>query len=146
MITGYITPVQVGVGTDGIALYADQTATATTWINFSYQGSFVLMGLLFFILFAFFNDIEAHMPTVHDTLQEKKRAECEAMGIEYIPAQERERMEKEAQKAEAEENRIRELKEYCAKHGKDFDTENQKVLDKRAKKAAKKAARKARKK
>ncbi|MCC8099284.1 MAG: MFS transporter [Clostridiales bacterium] len=146
MVTGYTTPVQIGTDADGIALYADQTSAATTWISFSYQGAFVLMGLLFFVLFAFFNDIEAHMPTVHDALQERKRAECEAQGIEYIPAQELERMEKEAQKAEAEENRIRELKEYCAKHGKDFDIENQKVLDKRAKKAAKKAARKARKK
>lgn len=45
----------------------------------------------------------------------------------------------------AEENRIAELKEYCAKKGLDFDTENQKHLDKVAKKAAKKTAKKAKK-
>ena len=45
----------------------------------------------------------------------------------------------------AEENRVAELKEYCAKKGLDFDTENQKHLDKVAKKAAKKTAKKAKK-
>ena len=44
---------------------------------------------------------------------------------------------------EAEENRVKELKEYCQKKGLDFDTENQKYLDKKAKKDAKKAAKKA---
>ena len=47
------------------------------------------------------------------------------------------------QQKEAEENRVRELKEYCEKKGLDFDTENQKYLDKKAKKDAKKAAKKA---
>lgn len=44
---------------------------------------------------------------------------------------------------EAEEIRIKELKETCAKKGLDFDTENQKYLDKKAKKDAKKAAKRA---
>ena len=47
------------------------------------------------------------------------------------------------QQKEAEENRIKELKEYCQKKGLDFDTENQKYLDKKARKDAKKAAKKA---
>ena len=49
------------------------------------------------------------------------------------------------QQTEAEENRIRELKEKCAAKGLDFDTENQKYLDKMAAKKAKKEARKAKK-
>ncbi len=145
-VTKYATPEQVGsfVNKSGkeIALYADQTAGATAWINFSYQGCFILMGILFFVLFTFFFKVERDMPTVQEALQEKKRKECEAMGIEYIPQKEQERREREAQKAEAEANRVKELREYCAKRGLDFDKENQKVLDKRAAKAAKKAARK----
>nr|WP_325258989.1 MFS transporter [uncultured Oscillibacter sp.] len=145
-VTKYDTPEQIGsfVNKKGqeIALYADQTIGATNWINFSFQGSFLLMGVLFFVLFVFFFKIERNMPTVQEALAEKKRKECEAMGIEYIPQKELERREREAQKEEAEANRIKDLKEYCAKRGLDFDKENQKVLDKRAAKAAKKAKRK----
>ncbi|MCM1542780.1 MAG: MFS transporter [Blautia sp.] len=146
MVTNYTTPEQIGEVTKEsgkvVALFADQPAAASGWINFAYQGSFLFMGILFFILFAFFFDIEKRMPVVHDALQQKKKEECEAMGIAYIPAQEQERMEREKQKAEAEENRIRELQEHCRKTGKNFEEENQKVLEKQAKKAAKKAKKK----
>lgn len=145
-VTKYTTPEQVGsfINKKGkeIALYADQTAGATNWINFSFQGAFVLMGILFFVLFTFFFKVERDMPVVQDALQEKKRKECEAMGIEYIPQKEQERREREAQKAEAEAIRVKELREQCAKRGLDFDTENQKYLSKQAAKQAKKAARK----
>lgn len=141
-VTKYATPEQVGsfINKKGkeIALYADQTAGATNWINFSFQGAFVLMGILFFVLFTFFFKVERDMPVVQDALQEKKRKECEAMGIEYIPQKEQERREREAQKAEAEAIRVKELREQCAKRGLDFDTENQKYLSKQAKKAARK--------
>lgn len=145
-VTKYTTPEQVGsfINKKGkeIALYADQTAGATNWINFSFQGAFVLMGILFFVLFTFFFKVERDMPVVQDALQEKKRKECETMGIEYIPQKEQERREREAQKAEAEAIRVKELREQCAKRGLDFDTENQKYLSKQAAKQAKKAARK----
>lgn len=145
-VTKYATPEQIGsfVNKKGqeIALYADQTAGATGWINFSFQGSFLLMGVLFFVLFTFFFKIEKDMPAVQESLAERKRRECEAMGIEYIPQKELERREREAQRAEAEANRVRELKEKCAKQGLSFEQENQKVLDRRAAKEAKKAGRK----
>ena len=99
----------------------------------------MLTGVLFFILFAFFFKIERDMPTVQKALEEKKRKECEAKGIVYIPQSELEKQERARQAQEAEENRIKELKEKCAKRGLDFNTENQKVLDKRAAKKAKKA-------
>lgn len=146
-VSKYSTPEQIGsfVNEKGkeIALYADQTAAATAWINLSYQGVMIAQGILFFVLFAFFFKIERDMPVVQKALEDKKKAECEAQGIVYIPQSELERQERAKQAEEAEQNRIKELKEKCAKNGRDFDTENQKVLDKRAKKAAKKAARKA---
>lgn len=144
--TNYSTPEIVGsfINKKGneIMLYADQTSGATGWINFSYQGSNMVTGILFFVLFVFFFKIEKHMPTVQAALEEKKRKECQAKGIEYIPQSELEKRERAKQAQEAEESRIQELKAYCEKTGKDFDTENQKVLDKRAAKAAKKAAKK----
>ena len=146
-VTKYTTPEQVGsfVNSKGkeIALYADQTSAATTWINFSYAGIMVMQGILFFVLFAFFFKIERDMPIVQKTLEDKKKGECEAQGIEYIPQSEMEKLERAKQKEEAEAARISELKAYCEKKGLDFEKENQKVLDKRAKKEARKAAKKA---
>lgn len=80
------------------------------------------------------------MPQVSRELQERKVAECAALGIEYIPADELQRREIAEQERIAEENRIRELKEKCARNGLDFEAENRKVLEKREKKEAKQAA------
>ena len=137
MITGYAQPTAVGTDASGVTLYADQTAAATSWINFSYQGTYIILGALIFVIFLFFFDIESHLPTVAKALQERRAAECAALGIEYVPAEELRRREVEEQERKSEEIRIQELKETCAKKGLDFDTENQKVLDKRAAKAAK---------
>lgn len=150
MVNGYTQPVATGAfDANGIALYMDQPAAAVNWINFGYQGSYIIIGLVVFFVFCFVFKLEKDMPQISRELQERKVAECAKLGIEYIPADELERREIEAQEKEAEETRIQELKVYCEKKGLDFDAENQKVLDKRAAKAAKaeaKAAKKAAKK
>lgn len=130
----YETPKQIGVLQNGVAQYADQRGMAVTWINFSYQGSIALTGLLFFVLFLFFFNIDKIMPQVTRELEERKKAECAAMGIDYIPSEELQRKELVEQKAEAERNRIAELKAHCEKKGLDFETENQKYLAKQARK------------
>ncbi|MCR4676198.1 MAG: MFS transporter [Sphaerochaetaceae bacterium] len=135
MATKYAQPVKIGVNDLGVALYADQPAAATAWINMSYQGSYILIGAIVFFVFLLVFDIEKKMPQVSRELQERRVAECAALGIEYIPADVLQRLEIEQQEKEAEEIRIKELKEKCAKKGLDFETENQKYL---AKKAAKK--------
>ncbi len=148
MATKYETPVAIGTFEKKgkiIEQFADQPAAATTWINFSYQGAIALTAALFLILFLFFFDIDKKMPEVTKTLIERKRAECEAKGIPYVSPEEQQKAEIARQQIEAEEIRIKELKETCAKKGLDFDTENQKYLDKKAKKDARKAARKAKK-
>ncbi len=149
MLTGYTQPQQIGSivneAGDKIALYADQPAAAVNWINMAYQGSYIVIGIFIFVIFFFLFDLEKHLPQVSKELQERKVAECAKLGIEYIPADELERREIAEQERVAEENRIKELKERCAKKGLDFDKENQKVLDKRAAAAAKKAAKAAKK-
>ncbi len=144
MASGYMQPEKIGMNGD-IALYADQPAAATGWINVAYQGSYILIGVLVFVIFFFLFDIEKHLPQVSRELQERKVAECAALGIEYIPADELERREREEAFRQAEEIRVKELKEKCAKQGLNFDKENQKVLDKRAAKEAKAAAKAAKK-
>lgn len=146
MVNGYTQPVATGAfDANGIALYMDQPAAAVNWINFGYQGSYIIIGLVVFFVFCFVFKLEKDMPQISRELQERRVAECAKLGIEYIPADELERREIEAQEKEAEETRIQELKAYCEKKGLDFDAENQKVLDKRAAKAAKAAAKAAKK-
>lgn len=146
MLTGYMQPQQIGTGADGIALFADQPAAATAWINLAYQGSFILVGIVVFFIFCFVFKIEDDMPQISRELQERKVAECAKLGIEYIPADELERREIAEQERIAEENRVKELREKCAKKGLDFEAENQKVLAKRAAKEEKAAKRNAKKK
>lgn len=146
MTSGYMQPQQIGTSADGIALYADQAAGAVNWINFAYQGSFIIVGVIVFFMFCFVFKIEYDMPVISKELQERKIAECARLGIEYIPADELERREREEAERMTEENRIAELRDYCAKKGLDFETENRKVLDKRAAQLAKKAGKEKRKK
>ena len=145
MLTKYAQPSEIGVA-EGVKLYADQPAAATGWINFAYQGSYIIIGVLVFVMFKFLFDIEKKMPTVSRELQDRRVAEYAAQGLEYIPADELERREIEAQKAEVEAARIADLKALCQKKGLDFETENQKYLDKQAAKEARKAAKAAKRK
>lgn len=146
MMTGYAQPEQIGTSAEGIALYADQPAGATGWINFAYQGSYIIIGIVVFFIFCFVFRIEKDMPKISRELQDRKVAECAKLGIEYIPADELERREIAEQERIAEENRIKELRDRCTKRGLDFETENKKVLDKRAAKKAKADAKAAKKK
>ena len=145
MATGYMQPQQVGVSPSGVALFADQNAAATGWINFAYQGSYIIIGLMFFFIFCFVFRLEYQMPQVSKELQDRKIADCAKLGIEYIPADVLQKREIEEQEREAEEIRIKELKEKCQKKGLNFEVENKKILDKREAKrvkAEKKAAKK----
>ena len=71
-----------------------------------------------------------------------------ARGEEWVEPEELERREREALAREAEENRLQDLRELCAKKGLDFETENAKYLAKqeeKQRKAAEKQAKKAKK-
>lgn len=144
MLTGYAKPEQIGTSPNGIALYADQTAASTDWINMCYQGSFIILGIVMFVVFLLFFKIEDGLNDVEVELQERKRAEYAAKGLTYISPEELERLEIEKQEQESEKIRIKELQDRCKKRGLNFETENQKVLSKRAKKKEK-AERKAKK-
>ena len=92
-----------------------------------------------------FVDVEKKMPQINQELLARKKAAVLAQGGEWIEPEELERREREALAAQHEADRIADLKALCQRKGLDFDTENQKYLDRQAKKEAKAAAKAARK-
>lgn len=84
-----------------------------------------------------FIDIEKKLPQINEELMRRKKEAVLARGEEWIDPEELERREREQSEREREENRIHDLKEYCARKGLDFGAENQKYLDKKAKRAKK---------
>lgn len=116
MITKYEVPQVIGE-VDGIMKYADQPAAASGWINFAYQGTYIIMGLMYFLVFLRLFNLDKHLPSIQHDIEERKIAECKAAGIDYVPAAEQQRLEIEKQQREAEENRIRELKNAASARG-----------------------------
>ena len=92
-----------------------------------------------------FVDVEKKMPQINQELLDRKKQAVLAQGGEWIEPEELERREREALAAQHEADRIADLKALCQRKGLDFDTENQKYLDRQAKKEAKAAAKAARK-
>ena len=111
MITRYAQPQQIGTSPEGVALYADQADAAVNWINFAYQGSSIIVGVVVFFMFSFVFKIEDDMPMISEELQKRRVTECAKLGIEYIPADELERREREEADRMTEDNRIEELKQ-----------------------------------
>ena len=140
MITKYAVPKVVGESAEGILFYADQTAASTNWINIAYQGSFIMVGIMFLLVFLLFFDLDNHLPKMQKDLEDRKIEKCKELGIEYVPASVQEQLEKEEQERIAEEARVKDLEDLCRRKGLNFEEENRKYLEKKAKKDAKKAA------
>lgn len=90
------------------------------------------------ILILFFMNLEGKLPDMQKAVRARYKAAAEARGEVWVSPEELEQKEKEENARLAEEARISDLKAKCEKRGLDFDTENQKYLDKKAKKANKK--------
>ncbi|MBE5951538.1 MAG: hypothetical protein E7260_08085 [Lachnospiraceae bacterium] len=99
----------------------------------------IILATAYVILLPFM-DVEKKLPMINAELLERKKAAVLARGEEWIEPEELERMEAEENARVTEENRIEDLKEYCAKKGLDFDTENAKYFAKLEKKAKKQKA------
>ncbi len=85
-----------------------------------------------------FVDVEKHLPEMNEELIHRQKEAMLARGEEWVSPEEQEKREHETLVREAEEARIADLKEKCARKGMDFETENAKYLAKKARKAAKK--------
>lgn len=118
-----------------VAGQAQQCEAVNNWILFVYYGSYAIYAVIIFVVCIFFN-AEKMMPQIHADLRERAKKAAEARGEVYVSPEETERLEMEEAARELEASRIAELKEKCTRKGLDFDTENQKYLDKLAKKQA----------
>lgn len=87
----------------------------------------------------FFFIVEKFLKTDREKVLARQQAEAEAAGIEWIPPEERLRLEQEQADREAEEARKAELKARCERKGLSYEAEEAKYQKKLAEKAAKKA-------
>ena len=114
-----------------------QPAGVINWIYFI-KYAVPAIEYVIIILILFFMNLENKLPDMQKAIRERYKAAAEARGEVWISPEELEEKEREENARLAEEARIADLKTKCEKRGLDFDTENRKYLDKKAKKANKK--------
>jgi GPH family glycoside/pentoside/hexuronide:cation symporter len=124
------------------ALDTAQPAGVINWLMFIKYGVPIIQYVLI-IGILIFMDLEKKLPKMQEEIQLRRKAACEARGEVYYTPEEKAKLEEEENARLAEESRILDLKEKCKKKGLDFETENQKYLDKQAEKRAKIAAKNA---
>lgn len=112
--------------------------TVKSFMTLAFYAFDILLAVANLIILPFV-DVEKHLPEINRELERRKKEAVLARGEEWIEPEELERRENELREKEYEENRIADLKEYCARKGLDFETENAKYLAKQVKKQAKKA-------
>ena len=113
-----------------------QPVGVINWLYFiKYAVPAIEYGIIILILF--FMNLEKKLPDMQKEIRARYKALAEARGEVWISPEELEEKEKEENARLAEEARIADLKEKCIKRGLDFDTENQKYLDKKANKEKK---------
>jgi GPH family glycoside/pentoside/hexuronide:cation symporter len=142
---GYISPASINATSDTII---NQPASAQNFITWMYVGVPMIAYIIIAIIFTFY-DLESKIPQISKDIVARKKAEAEARGEVYITPEEKVAAEQAELEKKAEENRIKELKEKCAKKGLNFDEEEAKyqaqLAEKKAKEEAKKAAAEAKK-
>lgn len=123
--------------------------TVKSFMSLSFYLFDIIMAVAFLVLIPFVN-VEKKLPEINAELLRRKKEAILAKGGTWLEPEEQDRVEREQAEREAEENRIADLHQYCAKKGLDFETENAKYLskqeDKRRKREAKQTKKKAKKK
>lgn len=132
-LTGYVAP--SGTAEE----IAQMTQSSAAQFLFS-AGVFLVpaIGFTLIILLMIPFKIEKELPTIQAEIAERHKVEAAARGEEYISPEELERREQEALDKIAEEKRMQELKDKCAKKGLIFEEEEAKYQAKLAAKKNKK--------
>lgn len=139
LVTGIFAGVyETGLNMNGYDPLADmvQPMGVINWIYFI-KYAVPAIEYVIIILILFFMNLENKLPDMQKAIRARYQAAAEARGEVWISPEELEEKEREENARLAEEARIADLKIKCEKRGLDFDTENQKYLDKIAKKAKK---------
>lgn len=141
VITAVMTPLnavyETGLTLNGyVPGAAQQTAGVNNWILFAYYGAYAILAVIIFVVCIFF-DVEKKMPEIHAELRRRAQKAAEDRGEVYVSPEEQDRIELEQASQEVERARIADLKARCEKKGLDFEAENRKYLEKKAKKQGK---------
>lgn len=121
-----------------------QPAAALTVLGVAFYG-IELIGSGVNIVILPFVDLEKRLPQINADLLERRKQAVLARGETWVDPDELEREEKEQARKERENDRIRDLRERCARRGLDFETENAKYLARKEKKKSKQQTKKDRK-
>ena len=120
------------------------TEEMKNYMGFCFYGVDFIVSIIFIILLPFVT-VEKKIDFMNLELTRRQKQATLDAGKVWIDPSERERLEDIEAKRTLEENRIKDLKAKCERKGLDFDTENQKYLDKQKEKEAKKEAKLAKK-
>ena len=129
---GYISP----ASTAEVIAQPDAIKTFFSWCFVGIPMIGYVIGSLLMLVF----DVENQMPKIIADITARHKAEAEARGEVYISPEEKAAMEQEELDKKAEEKRIEELREKCAKKGLNFEEEERKYQEKLAAKKAKEEA------
>ena len=114
-----------------------QPAVALKFLGLAFYGIEFVCSAINVVVLPFI-DLEKRLPEINADLKERKKQAVLARGEEWVDPDELDHIEREKAEKEQEENRIRDLKDRCKKRGLDFEKENRKYLEKKARKEAKK--------
>lgn len=136
LFTGIFSGVyETGLNLNGYlpAMGADQPEGVVNWLYFiRYIVPIVQYGL--YIVILLFMNLEDKLPEMQQAIRARHKAAAEARGEVWVSPEEEAERERMENARLAEEARIQDLKAKCSKKGLDFETENQKYLDKKANK------------
>ncbi len=135
-VTAIVTGLFAGVYETGLSsagylpeLGVNQPEAVVNWLYFVRYGAQIINNAAIIIIMHFM-DLEKHLPGMQKEIQERRKAEAEARGEVWVSPEELAAQEKAENERLAEEARIADLRAKCLKKGLDFDSENQKYLDK----------------
>lgn len=125
--TGYVAPYEVSPG-----VFNTQNAECQSAITWCFLGFEAIAGVILAVMVSQIK-VENGLPEVISGLMERKKELAIANGEEWTDPVEAAKIEEEENKQLEEQARIEKLKAKCAKKGLDFETENNKYLNKRSK-------------
>lgn len=115
----------------------DQPDAVRNFFNWCFVGV-PMVGMAIGSLLMLRFDVETKISQITADLTARRKVEAEARGEVYVSPEEKAAMEQEENDRIAEENRMKELREKCAKKGLDFETEEAKYQARIAAKQKKK--------
>lgn len=108
-----------------IDTWAAQNA-ATQGFIIAAQITVPIVAFLLIAALSWYTNIDKKMPKIKAELAARYKAEAEARGEVYVSPEEKEKIEQEELDRVAEEKRVEELRDRCAKKGLDFQAEEAK--------------------